>query len=239
MARENPFRFSTKYTDEAPELLYFGYRYYSPAMGRWFSRDPIGQIGGKNFNNYLNNDIVNTVDFLGLTTVYDWLDMFLHYQLGHGDAMISDSMQMEAQSSASIQRVLRNLDKKLAEDGKCGSANTSTYRDIGLDYTQPFSDPKGLQGEWQMPAQASCSWKCGKINNNCICSCTAQCNVKLSVSKLYTLAVINQHNSYNSHHMVWYAIALYLHHNNDPSFTIRGKDWTESYATTYSVKEYE
>ena len=41
MAKANPFRFSTKYQDDESDLLYYGYRYYSPATGRWLSRDPL------------------------------------------------------------------------------------------------------------------------------------------------------------------------------------------------------
>ena len=40
----NPFRFSTKYFDAETGLYYYGYRYYSPNLGRWISRDPIGEI---------------------------------------------------------------------------------------------------------------------------------------------------------------------------------------------------
>jgi RHS repeat-associated protein len=41
MAKHNPFRFSTKYTDNETGLLYYGYRYYDPVTGRWPNRDPI------------------------------------------------------------------------------------------------------------------------------------------------------------------------------------------------------
>jgi RHS repeat-associated protein len=41
-ATHNPFRFSTKYTDDETGLAYYGLRYYSPGLGRWLSRDPIG-----------------------------------------------------------------------------------------------------------------------------------------------------------------------------------------------------
>ena len=34
MARNNPFRFSTKYADDESDLLYYGYRYYKPSL-RW------------------------------------------------------------------------------------------------------------------------------------------------------------------------------------------------------------
>ncbi len=37
MAKANPFRFSTKYTDDESDLVYYGYRYYNPSTGRWIS----------------------------------------------------------------------------------------------------------------------------------------------------------------------------------------------------------
>lgn len=48
-AEGNPFRFSTKYAEGSPagpELYYYGHRYYSPPIGRWVNRDPIGERGG-------------------------------------------------------------------------------------------------------------------------------------------------------------------------------------------------
>ena len=35
------FRFSSKYYEPFCKLYYYGYRYYSPEMGRWLSPDPI------------------------------------------------------------------------------------------------------------------------------------------------------------------------------------------------------
>ena len=43
LADVNPFRFSSKYTDEETGLVYYGYRFYQPNSGRWLSRDPIGE----------------------------------------------------------------------------------------------------------------------------------------------------------------------------------------------------
>ena len=42
LADVNPFRFSTKYLDTETGLYCYGYRYYLPEIGRWASRDPIG-----------------------------------------------------------------------------------------------------------------------------------------------------------------------------------------------------
>ena len=66
MAKVNPFQFSTKYTDSETDLVYYGYRYYSPSLGRWLSRDPIEEQGGLNLYGFVNNDPVNMWDRLGL-----------------------------------------------------------------------------------------------------------------------------------------------------------------------------
>ena len=42
-AASNPFRFSSEYFDSETGLVYYNYRYYSPQMGRWINRDPIGE----------------------------------------------------------------------------------------------------------------------------------------------------------------------------------------------------
>ena len=94
IAADNPFRFSTKYTDvdearkrvdgdaegvarRAEEagapwammrqsgLIYYGFRYYSPSLGRFLNRDPIGEAGGTNLYAFVENNPVNGWDYLG------------------------------------------------------------------------------------------------------------------------------------------------------------------------------
>ena len=65
MSSSNPFRFSTKYRDNETDLYYYGYRYYSPSLGRWLSRDPVEERGGLNLYAFVNNDSVNKFDVLG------------------------------------------------------------------------------------------------------------------------------------------------------------------------------
>jgi len=62
----NPIRFSTKWFDEETHLGYWGYRYYSPRLGRWLSRDPIGETGGPNLHAFLNNGPQDGSDPQGL-----------------------------------------------------------------------------------------------------------------------------------------------------------------------------
>jgi len=64
-AGQNPFLFSTKFTDDESGLVYYGYRYYSPSTGRWISRDPIGEGGDLNLYGFGHNRPTTGVDVLG------------------------------------------------------------------------------------------------------------------------------------------------------------------------------
>jgi RHS repeat-associated protein len=47
-------------------LVYYGFRYYSPNIGRWINRDPIEEDGGVNLYGIVGNNPVNHIDPLGL-----------------------------------------------------------------------------------------------------------------------------------------------------------------------------
>ncbi|EIP98839.1 RHS repeat-associated core domain protein [Opitutaceae bacterium TAV1] len=65
IAEQNPFRFSTKYTDDETGLIYYGQRYYDPHNGRFINRDPIEERGGYNLYGFCDSDPVNQWDVLG------------------------------------------------------------------------------------------------------------------------------------------------------------------------------
>ena len=65
MAKANPFRFSTKFRDDESGLVYYGYRYYSPTIGRWLGRDSSQEKGGMNLFCFANNNAVRYQDPLG------------------------------------------------------------------------------------------------------------------------------------------------------------------------------
>ena len=67
----SPFRFSTKYHDPETDTLYYGYRHYSPRLGRWLSRDPIEEDGGENLNAVCENNPIDEIDALGLVSIAD------------------------------------------------------------------------------------------------------------------------------------------------------------------------
>jgi len=73
-ATTNAYRFSTKPCDDAltyaapadAGLYYYGYRYYSPRLGRWLSRERLGEDASANAYLFANNDTQNWFDADGL-----------------------------------------------------------------------------------------------------------------------------------------------------------------------------
>ena len=69
MADVFPHRFSTKYHD-GETGLYYGYRFYNPALKRWLNRDPIGEEGGVNLYGFCGNNGIGLIDLLGKIRMY-------------------------------------------------------------------------------------------------------------------------------------------------------------------------
>jgi RHS repeat-associated protein len=65
-ADQFPFRFSTKCFDAETGLYYYGYRFYSPELGRWLSRDPIGEIDAAGLYLFCANNSIDDIDSYGL-----------------------------------------------------------------------------------------------------------------------------------------------------------------------------
>lgn len=65
----NPWRFSSKRTDEETGFVYFGRRYYDSGLGRWITQDPLGYADGPNLYAYVKNNPLINIDLFGLSTV--------------------------------------------------------------------------------------------------------------------------------------------------------------------------
>ena len=65
-ADENLYRFSTKRFDKTFGLYYYGYRFYSPDLGRFINCDPIGEKGGLNLYGFVLNNPISGIDPFGL-----------------------------------------------------------------------------------------------------------------------------------------------------------------------------
>jgi len=80
-AAENPYRFSTKELHPQSGLYDYGYRFYSPGLGRWINRDPLSEGGGANMYGFGPNSPVNGFDEYGM----DWVDNTNNFVTGMGD----------------------------------------------------------------------------------------------------------------------------------------------------------
>jgi RHS repeat-associated protein len=69
---DNLYRYSTKEWDEKSALYYFGFRYYSPEVGRWTQRDPVGIEDGVNLYPYVADEPVSRIDAWGLQGEMGW-----------------------------------------------------------------------------------------------------------------------------------------------------------------------
>uniref|UniRef100_UPI003FD6F5CB RHS repeat domain-containing protein n=1 Tax=Akkermansia sp. TaxID=1872421 RepID=UPI003FD6F5CB len=61
-----PVQWSSEMNDVELALVYYNYRYYNPADGRWINRDPITEEGGWNLYGFIENVVINKYDGLGL-----------------------------------------------------------------------------------------------------------------------------------------------------------------------------
>ena len=66
MAEGLVYRFSTKYTDDEAGLVYYGFRYHRPGIGRFISRDPAEEWGSYNLYAFVDNQPIFLSDLLGL-----------------------------------------------------------------------------------------------------------------------------------------------------------------------------
>jgi RHS repeat-associated protein len=63
------FTYHGEFFDDETGYINYGYRFYSPTIGRWLSRDPIAEEGGVNLYAFVGNRTTNEVDQLGQTPV--------------------------------------------------------------------------------------------------------------------------------------------------------------------------
>jgi RHS repeat-associated protein len=79
-AKANPFRFSTKFAEDETGLVFYGYRYFSPSLGRWISSDPSQGRFGRNLYAFCRNRAGNSVDVDGrmeYVDIWDYADLGL------------------------------------------------------------------------------------------------------------------------------------------------------------------
>lgn len=79
----NSFLFTGRELDPETGLYHYRARAYSPQLGRFLQRDPLGQIPDANVYRYTGNHPLDSTDPLGL----DWLSTASNFSAGMGDAI--------------------------------------------------------------------------------------------------------------------------------------------------------
>jgi len=134
MAKEFNILFSTKYYDWETGLYYYGYRYYSPIIGRWLSSDPIGENGGVNLYGFVGNNPIRRADRIGLLfddPLAGSGDLFLMFLLHNGNSWFNGYSDLVWKGVMSNKNVIRYFDFVEASAkiiGKCCSEKKTTIQ---------------------------------------------------------------------------------------------------------------
>ncbi|MCK4982462.1 MAG: hypothetical protein KAS17_06040, partial [Victivallaceae bacterium] len=89
MQNDFDYRFSSEVYDSETTLVYYNFRYYSPTLGRWLSRDPIEEEGGFNLYTMVHNNPVSSWDQLGLFACCDCIKYDPAKACCEGDVIIA------------------------------------------------------------------------------------------------------------------------------------------------------
>ena len=199
------FLFSSKEHDLEGSLVHYGLRFFSPAMGRWLSRDPIGERDVLNLYSYVANRPLFSVDPLGR-------EIFLPGQPGYpsdlppgpdapapvngpidalenwGDPRFPDDIVYPA--GQSIINVARRAsaparsrcisDAKTTADAAsrcCENGTVPVASQFSIKTLAPWRGRLNpVLGSVTLSMETSCKWKCGDyMYPLSACGCTIEC----------------------------------------------------------------
>ena len=155
MADVFAIRYSTKYFDVETGFYYYGYRFYSPELMRWITRDPIGEEGGVNLYAMCENNSVAQFDVFGLyeltlisdnTVESDVLMWYLHGNVGNvirsnirSREHLLDVIRRENARHGSLVTVLN-----LSGHGLASGSGVSFVNGAGFDVGESYNVMKPL-----------------------------------------------------------------------------------------------
>ena len=146
LAARNTQRFSSKDWHNPSGFYYFGYRFYDPATQRWLNRDPIGEEGGVNLYGYVENDPINFIDPLGLSSIQAQVLV----AIAKGDLVALESLlatgMLSPAAAARVQEAINRLNSPAVQNGLdkvCKVANSG--RNAARETTTVIGCVKDLQ----------------------------------------------------------------------------------------------
>jgi RHS repeat-associated protein len=133
---KQPFGFSTKTYDEGTGLYYYGYRFYTPRLGRWLSRDPLAEVASINLYSFSGNNPIARFDPFGAA---DFSGLRPEHQ-AEAKAMY-DAMQAKREAEIStaekithgIGAAFKWIGDKLKQNPEATNVAVDTIVDIALE----------------------------------------------------------------------------------------------------------
>ena len=143
-ADENRFRFSTKYTDQETGLANYGFRYYSSETGRWINKDPLEEDGGANLYRMIENDSVNSTDYLGLQNTATFNIVVKSYiaKVGTNTGKFPGFGPNKFRRNRALRAFAALVDKSFSEDPRT-DAKDKRYRLYSAKTIRACCDTKG------------------------------------------------------------------------------------------------
>ena len=91
LALDNKFRYSSEYSDDELDLIYYNYRHYDPHSGRWCARDPLLELASANLYTFCANNF-SGIDVLGRYQLLDFLND-VEYSFGRKFSMVEEVVE--------------------------------------------------------------------------------------------------------------------------------------------------
>jgi RHS repeat-associated protein len=141
----NPWRFSSEFTDDSLQLVYYNYRHYDLLSGRWLSRDPIEDIAGQHSYIFESNRLIDMLDPLGLWALnlnYSWGPTSKSFLLGlwmEGDISVSGSVTLSGGCKDGVWK---------------GSIEGLSQAEVGILFGKAFAFGFGWRKSWNVMGRA-------------------------------------------------------------------------------------
>jgi len=172
LANDFDFRFSSEVFDKETNLVYYNYRYYSSDLGRWLSRDPIGEKGGVNLYMFCYNNTILLYDYLGFIPYREYKITVDGYSADEGDYFSDGTILVSINwGDEKLIKIIKSIYKEKKEridiwkywhgsDDECAKGTcceyyvvrkTTTYfvqklftKDITFHFKKPISSDRGF-----------------------------------------------------------------------------------------------
>ena len=184
MADVFAIRYSTKYFDVETGFYYYGYRFYSPELMRWITRDPIGEEGGVNLYAFCENGSTFLIDATGLTKYWDKYMNFNDYTSGDVWKQVGGNLYWGYLSGTYHNSCALRVSRTLILNGH--SPKKGEHRNVNKDYVtlKEIVSPDGVVIPKGTKLKAESNGKRYVISAHAIGSLLDECLTDPTVKKL-------------------------------------------------------